>query len=215
MSRILVTGGAGYIGSFAVKALVEAGHDVVVYDSMVQGHAEAIQRLNETAPAGRAPIELVVGDIRDRDRVRDVLAGRGFDAVMHFAAWLLVGESVKDPINYYDNNVGGALAVLGAMAGAGVRSFIFSSTCATFGEPTAVPIDEGHSQRPINSYGETKLAVERALPHFERAYGIRSVVLRYFNAAGADPDGRHRRGSPSRDPPDSAGARRRFGPASP
>ena len=189
MSRILVTGGAGYIGSFAVKALVEAGHDVVVYDSMVQGHAEAIQRLNETAPAGRAPIELVVGDIRDRDRVRDVLAGRGFDAVMHFAAWLLVGESVKDPINYYDNNVGGALAVLGAMAGAGVRSFIFSSTCATFGEPTAVPIDEGHSQRPINWYGETKLAVERALPHFERAYGIRSVVLRYFNAAGADPAG--------------------------
>ena len=108
---------------------------------------------------------------------------------MHFAAWLLVGESVSRPVEYYDNNVGGALAVLGAMADAKVPAFIFSSTAATFGEPERAPIDEDHPQRPINTYGETKLAVERALPHFERAYGIRSVVLRYFNAAGADPDG--------------------------
>jgi UDP-glucose-4-epimerase GalE len=108
---------------------------------------------------------------------------------MHFAAWLLVGESVSRPVEYYDNNVGGALAVLGAMAEAKVPAFIFSSTAATFGEPERAPIDEDHPQRPINTYGETKLAVERALPHFERAYGIRSVVLRYFNAAGADPDG--------------------------
>ncbi len=108
---------------------------------------------------------------------------------MHFAAWLLVGESVSRPVEYYDNNVGGALAVLGAMAEAKVPAFIFSSTAATFGEPERAPIDEDHPQRPINTYGETKLAIERALPHFERAYGIRSVVLRYFNAAGADPDG--------------------------
>jgi UDP-glucose-4-epimerase GalE len=189
MSRVLVTGGAGYIGSFAVKALLDAGHDVVVYDSLAQGHREAIDRLNAALPPGRTPIDLVIGDIRDRDRLRDVLSGRGFDAVMHFAAWLLVSESVKDPINYYDNNVGGALSVLGAMAGAGVNAFIFSSTCATFGEPQTTPIEEDHPQRPINSYGETKLAIERALPHFERAYGIRSVALRYFNAAGADPDG--------------------------
>ena len=108
---------------------------------------------------------------------------------MHFAAWLLVGESVSRPVEYYENNVGGALGVLGAMAEAGVKRFIFSSTAATFGEPQTAPIDEDHPQRPINTYGETKLAIERALPHFERAYGLRSVVLRYFNAAGADPDG--------------------------
>jgi UDP-glucose-4-epimerase GalE len=109
---------------------------------------------------------------------------------MHFAARLLVGESVRDPIGYYRANVTGALSVLGAMADCGVRRFVFSSTCATFGEPTTATIDETHPQRPINAYGETKLAVERALPHLERAYGIQSVALRYFNAAGADPDAR-------------------------
>lgn len=189
MSTVLVTGGAGYIGSFAVRALSAAGHQVVVYDSLAQGHRESVDRLNAAAPAGRAPIELVIGDIRDRAQLREIMESRRVDGVMHFAAWLLVGESVKDPISYYDNNVGGALAVLGAMADAGVRALIFSSTAATFGEPVQVPIDEDHPQRPINPYGETKLAIERALPHFERAYGIRSVSLRYFNAAGADPDG--------------------------
>jgi UDP-glucose-4-epimerase GalE len=109
---------------------------------------------------------------------------------MHFAASLSVAESVYDPLGYYDNNVGGALAVLRAMADSGVRHFIFSSTAATFGNPVETPITERHPQRPINAYGETKLAVERALPHVERAYGIRSISLRYFNAAGADPDGR-------------------------
>jgi UDP-glucose-4-epimerase GalE len=188
VSRILVAGGAGFIGSFAVKALAGAGHDVVVYDSLRQGHAEAIDRLNAAAP-GRPPIRLVRGDIRDGAAVRDALVTHRIEAVMHFAAWLVVGESVSRPIEYYDNNVGGALAVLGAMAEAKVPAFIFSSTAATFGEPEKAPIDESHPQRPINPYGETKLAIERALPHFERAYGIRSVVLRYFNAAGADPDG--------------------------
>src|SRR5258708_25911725 len=111
------------------------------------------------------------------------------DAVMHFAAWLSVGESVREPIAYYENNVGGALAVLRAMVESRVPLFIFSSTAATFGNPIETPITESHPQRPINPYGETKLAIERALPHVERAYGLRSVTLRYFNAAGADPDG--------------------------
>jgi UDP-glucose-4-epimerase GalE len=189
VSRILVTGGAGFIGSFSVRALAKAGHEVVVYDNLRQGHAEAIDRLNAAAPPGRAPIRLIDGDIRDTAKVREALTANRIEAVMHFAAWLLVGESVSNPAPYYENNVGGAVSVLGAMAEAKVPAFIFSSTAATFGEPEKAPIDEDHPQRPINPYGETKLAVERALPYFERAYGIRSVVLRYFNAAGADPDG--------------------------
>lgn len=189
MARVLVAGGAGYIGSFTVKALLSSGHDVVVFDNLAQGHRESVERLIAATPRGPERLALVVGDVRDRVLVRDVLVERRIDAVMHFAAWLLVGESVSRPVEYYENNVGGTLAVLGAMADAGVQPFIFSSTAATFGEPQTAPIDEDHPQRPINTYGETKLAVERALPHFERAYGLRSVVLRYFNAAGADPDG--------------------------
>jgi UDP-glucose 4-epimerase len=189
MSTVLVAGGAGYIGSFAVKALLAGGHDVVVYDSLRQGHREAIDRLCAAGTAGWGRVELVVGDIRDRERVREVLVASRVDAVMHFAAWLIVSDSVSRPSDYYENNVVGTLAVLGAMVDAGVPRFIFSSTAATFGEPQTTPIVEDHPQRPINSYGETKLAIERALPHFERAYGLRSVVLRYFNAAGADPYG--------------------------
>jgi UDP-glucose 4-epimerase len=189
MANVLVAGGAGYIGSFAVRALLSAGHDVVVFDSLAQGHREAIDGLIAATPNGAARLRLVVGDVRDRALVRDVLTSCRIEAVMHFAAWLLVGESVSRPVEYYENNVGGTLGVLGAMADAGVKAFIFSSTAATFGEPLTAPIDEDHPQRPINTYGETKLAIERALPHFERAYGLRSVILRYFNAAGADPDG--------------------------
>jgi UDP-glucose-4-epimerase GalE len=177
---VLVTGGAGYIGSHAVKALRAAGQDVVVYDNLSAGHAAA---------AARAGAPLEVGEIHDVPRLRAVMAAHRVDAVMHFAAWLSVGESVTRPIDYYDNNVGGALAVLRAMVEQQVPHLIFSSTAATFGNPVETPITESHPQRPINAYGETKLAIERALPHFERAYGLRSVVLRYFNAAGADPDG--------------------------
>jgi len=177
---ILVTGGAGYIGSHTVKALRAAGRDVVIYDNLSAGHRAA-------ASAAGAPLE--EGDIRDAARVRDVITAHRVEAVMHFAAWLSVPDSVTDPLGYYDNNVGGALAVLRAMVGTTAAHFIFSSTAATFGTPVETPITESHPQRPINAYGETKLAVERALPHFERAYGIRSAVLRYFNAAGADPDG--------------------------
>lgn len=173
-----MTGGAGYIGSHAAQALVRAGYDVVVYDNLVAGHRAA---------AKYGP--LVEGDITDVEAVRRALRRHHISAVMHFAAFLDVGESVRAPARYYRNNVGGALGVLEAMAAESVKHFVFSSTCAIYGEPIETPITEAHPQRPINSYGETKLAVERALPHFERAHGIHSVALRYFNAAGADPGG--------------------------
>jgi len=178
---VLVTGGAGYIGSHACKALARAGYRVVVLDNLGAGHRWAVKWG-----------DLVEADIADRDAVaavRNALQRYDIFAVMHFAAFLDVGESVREPAKYYRNNVTGALNVLEAMAAAGVKHFVFSSTCATYGEPIETPIEETHPQRPINSYGESKLAVERALPHIERAYGIRSVALRYFNAAGADPDG--------------------------
>jgi len=175
---VLVTGGAGYIGSHAAKALRLGGRRVVIYDNLSEGHREAA-----------LGAELVVADTQDPGRLRAVMREHRITAVMHFAAWAAVGESVRDPAGYYRNNVLGTLSVLEAMALEGVTRFIFSSTAAVFGEPERVPITEDHPTRPINAYGETKLAVERALPHFERAYGIRSVCLRYFNAAGADPDG--------------------------
>ena len=175
---MLVTGGAGYIGSHAAKMLRQAGYRVVIYDNLSAGHRQA---------ALGAPI--IEGDIRDVDAVRRALRDSGASAVMHFAAWLIVSDSVGDPIGYYRNNVQGALSTLEAVAAEQCRQFIFSSTCATYGEPVETPIRETHPTAPINAYGQTKLAVEHALPHFERAYGIRSIRLRYFNAAGADPDG--------------------------
>jgi UDP-glucose-4-epimerase GalE len=187
VSVIFVTGGAGYVGSHSVKALAEAGYDVVVYDDLSAGHAESVERIAAAVPA--RSVSLVQGDILDAARVREALSASGASAVMHFAARLLVGESVREPYKYYRTNVAGTLTVLEAMAAAKVTSFVFSSTCATFGNPVTVPMDETHPQRPINPYGESKLAVERALPHLERASGIRSIALRYFNAAGADTGG--------------------------
>jgi UDP-glucose-4-epimerase GalE len=175
---VLVTGGAGYIGSHAAKALARAGYQVVVYDNLLAGHRGAVKWG-----------ELVVGDITDGRAVADAIKTHRIFAVMHFAAFLDVGESVREPAKYYRNNVVGALTVLDAMAAAQVRHVVFSSTCATYGEPIETPIAETHPQNPINSYGESKLAVERAFPHFERAHGIHSIALRYFNASGADPDG--------------------------
>jgi len=175
---VLVTGGAGYIGSHAAKALSRAGHRVVVYDNLIAGHREAVKY---------GPF--VEGDVTDVAAVRDAIRRHRIFAVMHFAAFLDVGESTRQPARYYRNNVVGALGVLGAMTVESVGYFVLSSTCAVYGEPAETPIRETHPQRPINSYGETKLAIERALPHFERAHGLRSVALRYFNAAGADPDG--------------------------
>ena len=175
---VLVTGGAGYIGSHAAKALQRAGYRVVVFDNLVAGHRGAVK-------FG----ELVEGDTADTSTVRAVLRRYDIFAVMHFAAFLDVGESVREPAKYYRNNVTGSLGVLEAMASESVRHFVFSSTCATYGEPIETPISETHPQAPINSYGASKLAVERALPHFETAHGTRWVALRYFNASGADPDG--------------------------
>jgi UDP-glucose-4-epimerase GalE len=173
-----VTGGAWYIGSNACKALHRAGFHVVVFDNLIAGHRAAVRYG-----------ELVEGDVTDPASVSDALRRHRIAAVMHFAAFLDVGESVSNPAKYYRNNVIGTLTLLEAMAAASIQRFVFSSTCATYGEPVETPIAESHPQRPINSYGESKLAIERALPHFERAGGLRWTALRYFNAAGADPDG--------------------------
>ena len=187
MSCVLVAGGAGYVGSHSVKALAAAGYDVVVYDDLSAGHVQAVDRLAKAFP--QRTIRFVQGDILDTARVAGALRDCRAEAVMHFAARLSVGESTREPLGYYRANVTGTMSVLQAMAETGVRRFVFSSTAATFGEPQYVPIDEAHPQRPINAYGESKLAVERALPHVERAAGIKGIALRYFNAAGADPDG--------------------------
>lgn len=179
MARVLVTGGAGYIGSHAVRALRDDGHRVVVLDDLSAGHGAAI-------PEG---VPLVQVATHERARVAEVLLEHQIDAVMHFAAWLVVPDSVRDPIGYYDNNVVGSLSLLAAMLEAGVKRLVFSSTCAVYGEPAEVPIRETADTRPINTYGETKLAIERALSHVERAHGLSWIALRYFNAAGAHPDG--------------------------
>jgi UDP-glucose 4-epimerase len=179
MSSVLVTGGAGYIGSHAVKALRAQGTRVVVFDNLSAGHREATRHASA----------VVIGDIHDTARLRATIREHDVDAVMHFAAWLSVGDSVRNPAGYYRNNVAGAMSVLDAMIGENVRHFVFSSTAAVFGNPIETPITESHPTQPINPYGETKLAIERALPHYDVAYGIKSITLRYFNAAGADPDG--------------------------
>ena len=177
--HVLVTGGAGYIGSHAVRALLDDGQSVVVLDDLSAGHAEAV-------PEGVVFLPL---PIHDREGVTAALREHRIDAVVHFAAWLVVPDSVRDPLGYYQNNVVGSLALLSAMVDAGVKTLVFSSTCAVYGEPSEVPIVETIEKRPINSYGETKLTIERALEHIERAHGLRWTALRYFNAAGAHPDG--------------------------
>jgi UDP-glucose 4-epimerase len=178
VARVLVTGGAGYIGSHAVRALL-ADHQVVVLDDLTAGHREALP----------ANVPLVRARVHDRATVIQTLREHKCDAVMHFAAWLTVADSVSDPLGYYENNLIGSLVLLDAMVEAGVKTLVFSSTCAVYGEPSQVPIVETAETRPINSYGETKLAVERALEHMGRAYDLRWIALRYFNAAGAHPDG--------------------------
>jgi UDP-glucose-4-epimerase GalE len=175
---VLITGGAGYIGSHTAKVLRRAGYRTVIFDNLTAGHREACLG---------AP--LIEGDIGDTEGVRRALRDSGATAVVHFAAWLVVPDSMTNPAGYYRNNVLGTLATLEAMAAERCPNFVFSSTCAVYGEPVRVPLAEDHPTTPINPYGQTKLAVEQALPHFERAYGLRSISLRYFNAAGADPDG--------------------------
>jgi UDP-glucose 4-epimerase len=179
---ILVTGGAGYIGSHAVLALQQAGYGVIVLDNLVYGHRDIVEKVLQA--------ELVVGDTNDRALLDQLFASHQVAAVMHFAAYAYVGESVTKPDKYYRNNVTGTLTLLEAMVNASVKSFVFSSTCATYGVPNVVPIPEDHPQNPINPYGATKLMVERILADFDQAYDFKSVSFRYFNAAGADPEGR-------------------------
>jgi len=176
--NVLVTGGAGYIGSHACKALAAAGHRPVTLDSFVYGHRWAVK----WGP-------LVEGSLADGTLLRKTLEDFGIDAVMHFAAFAYVGESMQDPGKYFRNNVANTVTLLDAMVETGVRDIVFSSTCATYGIPDAVPIAEDHPQRPVNPYGESKLFIERALGWYGIAHGVRSASLRYFNAAGADPDG--------------------------
>ncbi|MDP2895103.1 MAG: UDP-glucose 4-epimerase GalE [bacterium] len=174
--RVLVTGGAGYIGSHTTKALFQAGVEPIVYDDLSKGHRWAVQW-------GR----LIHADLANASALR--LALEEVDAVIHFAANAYVGESVKNPRKYFQNNVVNALSLLDAMLDAGVRKIVFSSTCATYGVPNRTPISEDQPQRPVNPYGESKLFVERALRWYGDAYGLRWITLRYFNAAGADPEG--------------------------
>lgn len=178
---ILVTGGAGYIGSHAVLSLKNAGYGVVVLDNLVYGHRDLVENVLK--------VELIVGDTNDRAMLDKLFATHDIAAVMHFSAYAYVGESVTDPAKYYHNNVVGTLVLLEAMLAASVKQFVFSSTCATYGVPNTVPIPEDHPQNPINPYGATKLMVERILADFDAAYDFKSVCFRYFNAAGADPTG--------------------------
>lgn len=175
---ILVTGGLGYVGSHCVRLLLESGRDVVILDNLLYGHTEA---------SCGAPY--VIGDMENTDRIRQILRDYPVDAVMHFAAFAAVGESMGNPQMYFDNNVRNGLNLLQASLEAGIQRFIFSSTAATFGEPVEVPITEEHPQSPTNPYGESKLFFEKVLKWYDQAYGLKSVSLRYFNAAGAHPSG--------------------------
>jgi UDP-glucose 4-epimerase len=179
MTNILVAGGAGYIGAHTCLDLSSKGFTPVVYDNLSNGHAEFVKWGT-----------LEVGDIRDRSKLDDVLRKYKPLAIIHFAAAIEVGESVRDPGAYYDNNVGGTITLLRAAQAAGIDKIVFSSTCATYGIPLSIPMNEAHPQSPINPYGRSKLIVEQILKDLDLHQGFRSIILRYFNAAGADPEGR-------------------------
>ena len=178
---ILVTGGAGYIGSHCVLALLNKGLEVVIFDNLETGHIETVETLQK-----EGKVEFVKGDLKNLEDINSVFDKYKIDAVVHFAALSLVGESVKEPQKYYYNNVYGTLNLLNAMMSHGVKKIVFSSTAATYGEPEYIPIDENHPQSPINPYGNSKLMVEKIMDDYSKAYDLRSVRLRYFNVAGAD-----------------------------
>jgi UDP-glucose 4-epimerase len=178
---ILVTGGAGYIGSHAVLELQRAGYDTLILDNLVYGHQDLVDDVLNT--------KLIVGDTGDRELLDLLFTTHNIAAVMHFAAYAYVGESVTDPAKYYRNNVVGTLTLLEAMLAANVKKFVFSSTCATYGVPEILPISEDCPQKPINPYGMSKLMVEKILADLTTAYDLQSVCFRYFNASGADPEG--------------------------
>jgi len=176
--RIFVTGGAGYIGSVTAELLLDEGHEVAILDNLIEGHRRAVD--------SRA--QFIQGDLADRDQIERALSNRRPDAVMHFAAYALVPESMRDPSKYFRNNVSNGLNLLDAMLTTGVQRIIFSSTCALFGPPDRVPIDETAPARPANPYGESKLAFEKILRWYDQVHGLKFVCLRYFNAAGATED---------------------------
>lgn len=180
-NTILVTGGAGYIGAHAVLALQKGGYQVIVLDNLSYGHPELIQ--------DRLQAELLVADISDRTFLDNLFATRQIDAVMHFAAFIAVGESVQEPAKYYRNNVVGTLTLLEAMIAANIKKFVFSSTCAVYGMPKEVPMTENHPIQPLSPYAASKRVVEQMLGDFDQAYGLKSVIFRYFNASGAEPTG--------------------------
>jgi UDP-glucose 4-epimerase len=173
--KILVVGGAGYIGSICSELLIDEGHEVAVFDNLAEGHRRAVDQRGQ----------LIEGDLRSREQIESALRDLEPDAVMHFAASALVGESMENPSKYFRNNVANGLNLLDAMVATDVKRLVFSSTCAIFGPPERVPIDETLPQRPINPYGESKLAFERILRWYDEIHGLRFVALRYFNAAGA------------------------------
>ena len=177
--KILVVGGAGYIGSHMVKWLVSADHDVTTFDNLSKGYRDAV-----------VGGEFIDGDLANHEQLDQLLKSVAFDAVIHFASFIEVAESVSDPARYYQNNFTNTQHLLDAMVKHGASNFIFSSTAAIFGEPQYTPIDESHPKLPINPYGQSKLMVEQMLEDYDKAYGLKSVSLRYFNAAGADPDGK-------------------------
>jgi UDP-glucose 4-epimerase len=176
---VLVTGGAGYIGSHTVLEFLEASEEVVIVDSLEKGHKEAVL-------GGK----LYCGNLRDEEFLDKVFSENEIEAIVHFAAYSLVGESTVDPLKYYNNNVVGSLRLIGKMKQYGVKNIVFSSTAATYGEPENIPIRETDNTYPTNPYGETKLSVEKALKWADKAYGLKYVSLRYFNAAGAHPSGK-------------------------
>lgn len=182
---ILVTGGAGYIGSHCVLALLKEGFAVHIFDNFSTGHKETVETLKKYGT-----LTYSEGDLQNRTDIKKVFENNKIDAVVHFAAFSQVGESVKNPQKYYQNNVCGTLNLLEAMLENDVKKIVFSSTAATYGEPVYTPIDENHPQLPINPYGQTKLMLERIMDDYDKAYGLKSVRLRYFNVAGADSEGR-------------------------
>lgn len=179
--KILVTGGAGYIGSHTVRLLANQGYSLIVVDNLIYGHREAILSPD---------VELVEGDLGDKVLMNRIFSDNEIEAVLHFAAYAYVGESVTDPEKYYQNNIGAPLNLLEVMRKNDCKKFIFSSTCATYGNPEYIPIDENHPQNPINPYGKSKKMLEAVLKDYASAYGFRYVFLRYFNAAGASLDGK-------------------------
>jgi UDP-glucose 4-epimerase len=178
---ILVTGGAGYIGSHTVKTLEEKGYQVIILDNLVYGHQDLVKNCLRA--------KLIVGDIKNRTLLDRLFNQYSIDAVVHFAAYAYVGESMVKPAKYYDNNVVGTLTLLDSMLAASVKKLVFSSTCATYGIPQQIPVPENHPQNPINPYGSSKLMVEKILADYSAAYDLKSVCFRYFNAAGAEPTG--------------------------